>query len=204
MYLFCLDEGRSQDVLGGQWSWEKPGVDVFVSTSIWDAKYHRNNLCIRDTLACMGKKIVVSTGIWDVKYPWNNFPQNTSATLGNVLAFQTYLQRQGSSEELYIGSRAHPNKTLSPKNQTEKPFESPVGIITENTTKNWEECAINTLMEDAIHASCSVFFRCRGVSKMCWVVWEKAAVNMLFFAAWMWTNYMPKIIQPFLVPKYRW
>ena len=25
MYLFCLDEGGSQDVLGGQWSWEKPG-----------------------------------------------------------------------------------------------------------------------------------------------------------------------------------
>ena len=34
MYLFCLDEGASQDVLGGRWSWEKPGVDVFVSTGI--------------------------------------------------------------------------------------------------------------------------------------------------------------------------
>ena len=34
-----------------------------------------------------GKNFFVSTGIWDVKYPWNNFPQNTSATLGERFGF---------------------------------------------------------------------------------------------------------------------
>ena len=80
--------------------------------------------------------IYVSETLWHVWGKIFLFPQvsEMSNTLGiishrilqqrwgNVLAFQTYLQRQGSSEELYIGSRVHPNKTLSPKNQTEKPF----------------------------------------------------------------------------------
>ena len=114
--LFSLEEGGSSDMLGGQWSWQKPGED-FCSNCFaltWDAKCPWNILP-RMLLYVWWWKFFVSTGIWDVKYPWNNFPQNTSAALGECFGFSNLFAVSRIFGRTLHGFKGAPQKRLRPK-----------------------------------------------------------------------------------------
>ena len=106
-------------MLGGQWSWQKPGEDFcsncFAPTG--DAKCPWNIL----------PKMFLYVWWWSFfLFPQVSEMSNTLGIIshrilqqrwGNVLAFQTYLQCQGSSEELYMGSRMHHKKIETKKTE---------------------------------------------------------------------------------------
>ena len=115
-WLFSLEEGRSSDMLGGQWSWWKPGEDFcrnyFAPTG--DAKCP-GNILPRMLLYVWWWKFFISTGIWDVKYPWNNFPQNTSATLGECFGFSNLFAVSRIFGRTLHGFKDAPRGGLRPK-----------------------------------------------------------------------------------------
>ena len=104
---------------------------------------------------------------------------------GNVSAFQTDLRCQWYLEKLYMGSRVHPKKDWVQKTRTTL-------WITSGNNYRKSHKKLGRVCNPDFHGwwyICFVycFLWMKGGSRMCWVVWEKAAGSILVFAGGIWT-----------------